>query len=139
MISHVQELVGALALLSNSWSRMDSLWAKGLVDDTPVFEPNFVSCWFETGHVTDFESRRLPIHWAYFLCVRIHCETVNRCLRVCPLLNGWRPMECNGNSMPVMQGITLRAMRSAIRLFVMPCCFCQRELIRQGVVPGRAS
>lgn len=43
MVLHVQELVGSLALLSNSWSRMDSAWAKGLVDDTPFFEPNFVS------------------------------------------------------------------------------------------------
>lgn len=39
----MQELVGALALLSSSWLRMEGRWAKGLVDDTPFFEPNFVS------------------------------------------------------------------------------------------------
>jgi hypothetical protein len=43
MVSRVQELVGGLALLSNSWVRMEGPWAKGLVDDTPFFEPNFVS------------------------------------------------------------------------------------------------
>jgi hypothetical protein len=43
MVARVQELVGALALLSNSWLRMEGRWAKGLVDDTPFFEPNFVS------------------------------------------------------------------------------------------------
>lgn len=39
----IQELVGAMALLSNSWTRMQSGWAKVLVVDTPFFEPNFVS------------------------------------------------------------------------------------------------
>lgn len=42
----MQELIGALALLSSSWLRMDASWARGLVDDTPFFEPNFVSAPF---------------------------------------------------------------------------------------------
>lgn len=43
LMSRNQELLGAMALLGNSWTRMRSGWAKVLVDDTPFFEPNFVS------------------------------------------------------------------------------------------------
>lgn len=46
-MSRIQELLGAMALLSNSWTRMRSGWAKALVDDTAFFEPNFVSGTFE--------------------------------------------------------------------------------------------
>lgn len=43
LMTRIHELLGAMALLSNSWTRMRSGWAKVLVDDTPFFEPNFVS------------------------------------------------------------------------------------------------
>ncbi|KAJ9113890.1 hypothetical protein QFC19_000084 [Naganishia cerealis] len=43
LIIRIQELLGAMALLSNSWTRMRGGWAKVLVDDTPFFEPNFIA------------------------------------------------------------------------------------------------
>ncbi|KAJ9117013.1 hypothetical protein QFC22_004671 [Naganishia vaughanmartiniae] len=54
LMARIQELLGALALLSNSWTRMRGGWAKVLVDDTPFFEPNFVSlsdCLLVLGNV----------------------------------------------------------------------------------------
>ncbi|GHJ86374.1 hypothetical protein NliqN6_2776 [Naganishia liquefaciens] len=43
LMHRIQELLGAMALLSNSWTRMRSGWAKFLVEDTPFFEPNFIA------------------------------------------------------------------------------------------------